>query len=110
MLLSASSFAERTVGPIGPGTPSAADHVRAKALGFSLRKPYFEIRNSLALSGWNRDVAGGSSKAFSEFPEIVCGSGMDAVCSARFVKDERVIILTVDQNAKTLKVVHINDE
>lgn len=109
-LLSASSVAERAVRPIGLGKPSAADHRRAKSLGLDLTKPYAAARKILAKTGWASDLHEDSPHSYPEFPEIVCGNGMDAICSARFIKDGKAIQLTVDQNSKTLLVVHIDDD
>lgn len=108
--MSTSSFAERTVGPIGPGKPSASDHARAKSLGVDLNKPYVVVRKALASAGWAHDLDKASSRAYPEFPEIVCGNGMDAICWGRFIKGDKTIMLTVNQHTKTLHVVHINDD
>ncbi len=51
-----------------------------------------------------------SRPLFKAFPEISCGTGYDAICQAAFLKDGQSLVLTVDQNKKSLPLVHVSKE
>jgi hypothetical protein len=77
----------------------------AQGLGLQLPTTYERARSVLAGRSWQPDAAlGPSAAAFGGYPEIACGSGVDAVCSARFSKQGRTIVLVVNQHAADLPV------
>ena len=105
------SALERTVGPIHPGPPFRQDFALAKTIGFTLSKPYSKVRKRLGKHGWRPDSSWGASGprlTYPAYPEILCGEGMDAVCTARLLKGRKVILLTVDQWKATIPVVHVD--
>jgi hypothetical protein len=103
---------ERTVGPSHPGPPLAEDLMLARKIGFTLSKPYSKVRTRLRKHGWSPDSSWGLSGpherlTYSAYPEILCGDGMDAICTARLMKGREAIVLTVDQWKTSIPVVHV---
>lgn len=104
---------DRTVGPIGPGGSFPADYERAKSLGFTIGHPYAKARDRLLALSWRPDLGWGLSGVrpvlgYPGYPEILCGEGMDAVCTARLTKGTQAILLTIDPDSDTSPVVHVN--
>ena len=103
---------ERLSGTIGAGTPSLADKQLAKEIGIRLSKSYSATRLQLIKLSWqpatNPDLVSNKKPvSFPNYPEILCGEGMDAICTARFNKNGNAVILTVNQHKRSLPVVHI---
>jgi hypothetical protein len=104
---------DRVVGPIGPGASSPKDSKLAKSLGFTMGHPYSEIQEHLLTLSWRPDPSWGHSSvhevlSYPKYPEILCGDGMDAVCTARFTKGPHAILLTINQASDTIPVVHVD--
>ena len=116
MAVAAACFArERVAGPIGPGVPLPEDFELAKSLGFTMGGPYSEIRERLLVLSWQPDPSWGHSGVHEvlshpKYPEILCGDGMDAVCTARLMKGPRAILLTIDQTSDAIPVVHVDTD
>lgn len=109
----AASAHGRTAGPIGAGSPTSSDIVLAKALGIPLQRSYSKTRKGLIRLGWKPDVdptSESDDNSYSDYPEISCGSGMDAICSARFTRSDLAIIVMVDQSKGNLPVVHMMED
>lgn len=72
---------------------------------------YAEARSHLLAQGWqpegDRAGAGRPSGLGGQFPEVVCGSGRDAMCTGRFLRAGKAVIVAVDQNKKALPVTFI---
>lgn len=70
-----------------------------KELGLKKGHTYFASRKQLINQGWRIDMA--YAEEVNEtaphspygFKEVVCGNGKDAVCSARFLRNGREIML-----------------
>ena len=62
--------------------------------GIKLKMPYAEARARMLRNGWTPDFSEaelrykGNYRPYKRFPEILCGEGFDAICSAPFTKDE----------------------
>jgi hypothetical protein len=107
--------AGRFVGPIGVGSPRTSDVRLAKALGIPLQRSFASTRARLVQLGWTPDAisdagAEAASAPFPRYPEISCGSGMDAICTARFTRRDVAIMVTVDQGKGKLPVVHVDHD
>ena len=103
--------ADRSVGPIGVGQPTQADRDRAKRIGIVLSRPYSVTKVALIKAGWKIDLEFGFDEqvqpAYPKHPEITCGNGMDAICSARYKKNDQSIMLTLDTENPSLLVAHV---
>ena len=113
MLATGCAGRERVVGPIGPGAPLPSDYELAESIGFTMDRPYSTIREDLLTLSWRPDPGWGLSGmsrvlAYPEYPEILCGEGMDAVCTARLTKGAQAILLTINPASDTIPVVHVN--
>jgi hypothetical protein len=114
MAVAAVCFArERVAGPIGPGVPLPEDFKLAQSLEFTMERPYSEVRERLLTLSWQPDPSWGHSGvheilSYPEYPEVLCGNGMDAVCTARLTKGPRAILLTINQTSGALPVVHVD--
>jgi hypothetical protein len=96
VICSLSSFAQQTAESIDSDEPTASDLAQAKSLGIDLDKPYAIARKSLIAAGWVPDMDGVSFTAYSDFPEVVCGTGMAPNCGANFKKSKERLHITVD--------------
>jgi uncharacterized protein len=86
-----------------------------KAVGVQLQSSYATARSNLFRSAWTADSTWGKSGvhkqlAFQQYPEVLCGEGYDAVCSGRFEKSGRAILLTIDRKTKKLQVISIDED
>ena len=113
MLAAGCSAGGRVVGPIGPGTPLPTDDRLAKSIGFTMGHPYSKIRDRLLTLSWHPDPGWGLSGVhqilgYPEYPEILCGEGMDAVCPGRLTKGTQAILLTINPDSDDIRVVHVN--
>ena len=101
----------RDIGPIGVGSADKSDMANAKEAGLKLGKPYSVNRDILLRASWRPDTKGMDSQPlFKDSPEISCGTGYDAICQAVFLKNGQSLVLTVDQNMKSLPLAHVNKE
>jgi hypothetical protein len=48
--------------------------------------------------------------AYPQYAEVVCGEGRDAVCSGRFEKAGRAILLSLDPKKKPMRVTSIDQD
>ena len=113
MLAAACSARDSVVGPTGPGAPFPTDYKLAKSLGVTMEHSYSKIRERLLTLSWRPDSGWGLSGVhqvlgYPEYPEILCGEGMDAVCTARLTKGTQAILLTINPASDTIPVVHVN--
>jgi hypothetical protein len=78
---------------------------------FHLRQgqDYSVVKAMLLKRGWDVDTQYGDGTNPYGFKEVVCGSGWDAVCSARFLLGSRRILLTLKPK-KTLLVDGVWDD
>ena len=91
-----------------PGNPASVDMALAKQLGLRVPLAYAKARDWMLEHGWRVDAT--SIPTVSDYPahpEIACGRGYDAICSATFTKGTREIQLIVDQSKPGLPVVHL---
>lgn len=66
------------------------------ALGLKPGTAYPRARSELQKQGWRIDAQEPEEASdFRDAPEVVCGHGRDAVCTARFLKAGRAIMLTL---------------
>jgi hypothetical protein len=94
-----------------PGVPTSEEIAPAKQLGLKLPLSYSAARKLMVKSSWRIDLSMTSAPAaYPKHPEISCGNGLDAVCSARFLKHGRAIQLIVDQTQPGLPVVHVYED
>lgn len=62
--------------------------------GIKLKMPYAEARKRMLRNGWKPNFAEAefgyqsNYRPYKHFPEILCGEGYDAICSAPFIKGE----------------------
>lgn len=58
-----------------------------KALGIRVGMPYAQARQALVGAGWQVEAPeAGGTPVFPATPEVECGQGRDAVCSAGYRK------------------------
>jgi hypothetical protein len=106
---------KRAVASMSVGSPTSTDIQLAKTFGLKLKHAYSINRKILMEAAWQPDLKWGLSGihhklAYQDFPEILCGDGYDAVCTGRFVKGSKEILLTIDHNHKTLPVMHADND
>ena len=66
------------------------------ALGLKPGTPYPRVRSELTKQGWRFEAQEPEeASAFREAPEVGCGHGHDAVCTVRYLRDGRAIMLTL---------------
>lgn len=57
---------------------------------------YQLLRDAFIKQGWLLDTEHADPKVYPEFPEISCGTGRDAICSAGFKLDSRYEAVMVE--------------
>ncbi len=73
--------------------------------------PYAQARDRLLKQGWTLDQTGVPKEPdYKLFPEVVCGRGFDAVCSARYQKNGIRIMLYVTDLSGRLTVKEVYDD
>ena len=97
------------------GESAAASESLPKAVGVQLQSSYATARSQMLRSAWTADSTWGKSGvhkrlAFQQYPEVLCGEGYDAVCSGRFEKNGRVILLTIGPKTKKLQVISVDED
>ena len=66
-----------------------------KQLGITAGMPYAKAKRLLSAAGWQVSAAERADTALPDFPEIECGQGRDAVCSAGFQHAGQVVAMIV---------------
>lgn len=67
---------------------------------------YTEVAQALLASGWQRIPAEQGEISLSpDFPEVTCGEGVHAICTAGFKRDEEYRALIVEWREGQLRVV-----
>lgn len=90
-----------TVAQAEPAPPS-----ELTSQGLRVGMPYAQAKQVLLARGWRIDTSEQSSApAFKQHPEITCGEGINAICSAGYQKGGEYLALTV-QNTKQGLVVN----
>jgi hypothetical protein len=78
--------------------------------GIKLKMPYAEARERMLRNGWKPDLAEaelryqGNYRPYRDFPEILCGEGYDAICSAPFIKGKDYHTIEVREHKGKLVV------
>lgn len=101
-----------SAGQTGPGNDNGDGYRISREIGLLLESPYAEARKRLMDLSWRPDISWGTSgvgqePAFKAFPEVLCGHGWDAICTARLSRAGLDILVTVDQKDPDLRVVHV---
>lgn len=66
------------------------------SLGLKPGAPYPRVRAELLKQGWTFDAQEPEEASdYREAPEVACGHGRDAVCTVRYLRDGRTIVLTL---------------
>jgi hypothetical protein len=89
-------------------TYTREESVSASRFGVVLGQPYTEVRKALAAGGWSIELPQGQAAenvAFDRYREIVCGHGLDPVCSVRVTRDGEDWIVKVDGRQPELTVI-----
>lgn len=68
-----------------------AGNEELETYGLKMGLPYSKARSILIKNGWKPMLDSSSVKTSLKFPEISCGSGKDAVCSAGFKRDKQYV-------------------
>jgi hypothetical protein len=92
---------------------TASPATLAQSVGVRLQSGYATARASLLGAAWKADAAWGlagvhQALTYRQYPEILCGEGYDAVCTGRFQKADRAILVMVDPRSKTLRVTSVD--
>lgn len=71
-----------------------------KKLGLKPGLPYVSAKAQLIGRGWKVDseyvtLSSDNKPSPYGFTEVVCGNGWDAICSARFLRDDQKVMLTL---------------
>lgn len=71
-----------------------------KTLGLREGQSYASAKTQLIQKGWKVDAAYASTHEAGEAPpygfkEVICGHGWQAVCSARFLRSDKAVMLTL---------------
>lgn len=87
----------------------------ASSLPTQAGRSYVEAKKDMLANGWKIDIEwrkdGPHSKpAYEAFPEILCGSGYQAVCTSRFIKGQAAVLLTIDQNSRAMLVTAVDKD
>lgn len=82
--------------PLVQATPSSL----LKTLGLQAGQSYGLAKTQLIAKGWKVDSTYAPAREAGEiapygFKEVVCGNGWHAVCSARFLRNDQEIMLTL---------------
>lgn len=97
------------------GESAAASASLTKAVGVQLQSSYATARSKLLRSAWTADSAWGESGvhkrlAFQQYPEVLCGEGFHAVCTGRFERNGRAILLTINPKTTKLQVTSVDED
>lgn len=65
------------------------------ALGITAGMPYAKAKRLLDAAGWQATPPESRQAALPDFPEIECGQGRDAVCSAGFRKEGQSVAMII---------------
>lgn len=65
---------------------------------------YLLLRDAFIKQGWLPDTEHADPKVYPEFPEISCGSGKDAICSAGFKLGSRYEAVVIEVKSSELIV------
>jgi hypothetical protein len=69
-----------------------------RAIGIKEGLPCAKVKASLVARGWRPDMSEAESRPpYKQHPEISCGSGADAICSAGFIKGREQIAIMVGE-------------
>ena len=87
----------------------------AKQIGIRLSKPYSSTRLRLIKLSWHPDATWGLADdrkllSYPEYPELLCGHGIAAICTARFYKNDNAVILTINPLRPSLPVLTIDQD
>jgi hypothetical protein len=71
-----------------------------KTMGLRAGQTYDSAKLQLTEHGWKVDATYASTHEAAEAPpfgfkEVICGNGWQAVCSARFLRDGKAVVLTL---------------
>lgn len=71
-----------------------------KTLGLKEGQSYASAKTQLIHKGWKVDGAYAPTREEDETPpygfkEVICGNGWQAVCSARFLRNDQAVMLTL---------------
>ncbi|HDS0950407.1 TPA: hypothetical protein QDZ34_001979 [Stenotrophomonas maltophilia] len=81
---------------IAPVIASAQDVTgELAALGITAGMPYAKAKRLLDAAGWQATPPESRQAALPDFPEIECGQGRDAVCSAGFRKEGQSVAMII---------------
>ena len=81
------------------------------SLGLKPGTDYARARAELLHQGWQLEAQEPEeASTYREAPEVACGHGRDAVCSVRFLKNGRAIMLTLRPEAGRLTLVGAEDD
>jgi hypothetical protein len=66
-------------------------------LGIKLKTPYANAKKLMLKNGWTLTptIYLPNHPPYKEFPEIICGEGYDAICSAEFAKENQTMVVSV---------------
>lgn len=95
--------------------PAPAPGALAQRVGVRLQSGYASARSKLLGTAWKADPSRSEDRVHKQLPyrqytEVVCGEGYDAVCSGRFVKAGRAIVLKFDQRTRTPHVISVDED
>jgi len=65
------------------------------ALGITAGMPYAKAKRLLDAAGWQATPPESTQATLPDFPEIECGQGRDAVCSAGFHKNDQSVAMII---------------
>jgi len=93
----------------------AAQDPVLQGVGVQVGSDYASARAKLLAASWKPDTTYGVSGTFGklaypQYAEVVCGEGRDAVCSGRFEKAGRAILLSLDPKKKPMRVTSIDQD
>jgi len=99
----------------GATTLAANPKFSDRSAGVQKYERYASARLKMNRQGWQIDKEWGISGihkqlAFPRYPEVLCGEGYQAVCTARFTKGDSAVLLTINQFKKSLPVERIDND
>ncbi|HYQ22284.1 hypothetical protein [Stenotrophomonas sp.] len=81
---------------IAPAIASAQEKTgELAALGISAGMPYAKAKRLLDAAGWQVSPPESGQAALPGFPEIECGQGRDAICSAGFHRNGQSLAMII---------------
>ncbi len=84
---------------------TSAQNDNLKIYGLNKGMVYVKAKSILTKSGWKPVLDEEAGKISRQFPEISCGTGKDAVCSAGFKKDKENVAFLLKSVSKSEFVV-----